>query len=140
MDTAQIEQLLKNQPNFQGVFSSDTLPITPYLLVCNMNPSTKPGEHWIAIHVDKNRIGEYFDSFGRPPSKNFETYMNTKCIRWTFNKRQLQSRISAFCGYYCSLYVILRCRGFNLTKIVGLFSNDTGYNDWIVHRFVCNKR
>jgi hypothetical protein len=26
-----------------------------------------------------------------------------------------------------------------LTKIVGLISNDTGYNDWIVHRFICNK-
>jgi len=140
MDSDQIEQLLANQPYFQGVFSSDTLPIKPRLLICNTDPSTKPGEHWIAIYVDKNGFGEYFDSFGRPPTKHFERYMNSNCKRWTFNKKLLQSRISAFCGYYCSLYVVLRCQGFNLVKIVGLFSNDTGYNDWLVHRFVCNKR
>jgi hypothetical protein len=137
MDTARIEQLLKNLHNFQGVYSSDTLPETPSLFICNTDPSTKPGEHWIAIHVDKNGYGEYFDSFGRPPRKNFEDYMNTKCLQWTFNKRCLQSRISAFCGQYCVVFVRLRSKGFNLTKIVGLFTNDTGFNDWMVHEFVC---
>jgi hypothetical protein len=141
MDTNQIENVLRNQSSFQGVFSSDTLPTIPRLLVCNTDPSTRPGEHWIAIYVDTEKhYGEYFDSFGRPPSKDIESYLNANCRRWTFNKKQLQSRISAFCGFYCCLFVILRCRGFNLTKIVGLFSNDTGYNDWIVHRFICNKR
>jgi hypothetical protein len=140
MDTDHIESLLVNQPEFQGVFSSDTLPTDPRLLVCNTDPSTKPGEHWIAIYVDKNGCGEYFDSFGRHPSNHFVRYMNFNCKRWTFNKRCLQSRISAFCGYYCSLYVVLRCRGLDMIKIVGMFSNDTGYNDWLVHRIVCNKR
>jgi hypothetical protein len=140
MNTTQIERLLKHQLDFQGVFSSDTLPTTPRLLVCNTDPSQRPGEHWIAISVDKNGRGEYFDSFGRPPDKHFEHYMNSNCKRWSFNKRQLQSRISAFCGYYCCAYIALKSRGFDMIKIVGMFSNDTGYNDWLVHRIVCNKR
>jgi hypothetical protein len=140
MNTAKIERLLINQPDFQGVFSCDTLPTTPRLLVCNTDPSSEPGEHWIAIYVDKNGRGEYFDSFGRPPNKYFETYMNSCCNRWIFNKKKLQSRISSFCGYYCCLFVVLRCRGLDMPKIVGLFTSDTGYNDWLVHRFVCNKR
>ena len=140
MDNIHIERVLKHQPNFQGVFSSDTLPTTPRLLVCNTDPARKPGEHWIAISVDKNGRGEYFDSFGRPPNKHFERYMNSNCKRWSFNKRQLQSRISAFCGYYCCTYIALKNRGYDMTKIVGMFINDTGYNDWLVHRIVCNKR
>jgi hypothetical protein len=140
MNTSQIDRLLKNQPDFQGVFSADTLPTTPRLLVCNTDPANKPGVHWIALYVDKNGRGEYFDSFGRPPNKHFEQFMNSNCSRWTFNKKQLQSRISAFCGYYCCLYVVLRSRGIDMPKIIGMFGNDTGYNDWLVHRFVCNKR
>jgi hypothetical protein len=140
MNTNRIERLLVNQLGFQGVYSSDTLPPTPRLLVCNTDPKWKPGEHWIAIYVDKNGRGEYFDSFGMPPNKHFECYMNLKCSRWTFNRKQLQSRISSFCGYYCCLFVILRCRGLDMTKIVGMFTIDTGYNDWLVHRFLCIKR
>jgi hypothetical protein len=139
MNTARIERLLANQHNFQGVFSSDTLPDSPRLLVCNTDPSTQAGQHWIAIYVDKNGHGEYFDSFGRPPDKHFEQYMNSKCSRWIFNKKQLQSVISAFCGYYCCVYVAFRCRGYDMIKIIAMFTNDTGYNDMLVHRFICNK-
>jgi len=37
---------------FDGVFSSDSLLTKPILLVCNTDPSTMPGEHWIAIYVE----------------------------------------------------------------------------------------
>jgi hypothetical protein len=134
MNTTKIERLLANQPGFQGVFSSDKLPQKPRLLVCNTDPSWRPGEHWIAIYVDKNGRGEYFDSFGRKPNKHFERYLNNNCASWTFNKKRLQSRISSFCGYYACLFVVLRPRGFDMNQ---LFTSDTGYNDWLVHRFVC---
>ncbi len=139
MNTAQIERILRSEKRFQGVFSSDTLPETPRLLVCNTDPSTKPGRHWVAICIDDYGRGEYFDSFGRAPNGHFERYMNANCSRWTFNKRQLQSIISAFCGFYCCVYVKLRCRGIDMVKIVGMFTSDTGYNDMLVHRVICNK-
>ena len=54
MKTNVIDRLLADEVNFQGVFSADTLPINPRLLVCNTDPSTKLGDHWIAVHVDDN--------------------------------------------------------------------------------------
>jgi len=143
MNTDEIVRFLKAHIDclrfFQGVYSVDTLPDRPSLLVCNTDKSTKPGQHWIAIHVDDGGRGEYFDSFGRRPTKQFEAYMNKHCAVWTFNKKQLQSIISSLCGYYCCLYCMLRCRRVEMTRIVAMFTSDTGFNDTIAHSFVCNK-
>lgn len=143
MNTEEIELFLNSDAAccrvFQGVFSSDMLPPNPRLLVCNTDPSTRPGKHWIAIHVDENGRGEYFDSFGQSPNKVFEDYMNKHCCEWIFNSRQLQSIISSFCGFYCCFYCMFRCRGIDLFGVVRMFTNDTGFNDSIVHSFVCNK-
>jgi hypothetical protein len=140
MDTEHIERLLATVNNFQGVFSSDTLPDNPRLLVCNTDPASEPGVHWIAISVKNNGCGEYFDSFGRRPNEHFKRYMDANCTRWTFNGKQLQSRISAFCGFYCCVFIKLRSMGHDMIKIVAKFTNDTGFNDWLVHRLICNKR
>lgn len=124
---------------FQGVFSCDTMPTKPRLFICNTDPSNLPGEHWIAIYVDANtHRGEYFDSFGRKPSANFANYMTKHCSSWSFNKKQLQSVISTFCGYYTCFFCMFRCRGFSLNNVVNRFTSDTALNDSIVHSFVCN--
>lgn len=123
---------------FQGVFSIDTLPDKPRLLVCNTDPSNRPGKHWIALYVDSTGLGEYFDSFGQQPFKVFEDYMTKHCTRWICNTKQLQSIVSSYCGFYCCFYCMLRCRGFDLTRIVNLFGRDTGFNDSIVYGFVCD--
>ena len=54
MNMDEIEEFLRRRrvPNFDGVFSIDTLPDRPRLLVCNTDPSDKPGRHWVAIYVD----------------------------------------------------------------------------------------
>jgi hypothetical protein len=57
MDMRDIERFINRdrvcRATFQGVFSSDTLPRNPRLLICNTDPSSEPGQHWIAIHVDE---------------------------------------------------------------------------------------
>ena len=139
MNSNVIGQLFVNEVKFQGVFSADTLPISPHLLVCNTDPSTKAGDHWIAIHVDENGRGEYFDSFGRAPNEHFTRYMDTYCVRWTFNDKQLQSVVSAFCGFYVVVYCKFKSKGLDMSKITSMFTNDTGFNDMLVHRLICNK-
>ena len=142
MNTSQIYRLLNADRDckeiFQGVFSADTLPDHPRLLVANTDVSTKPGKHWIAIYVDAYGRGEYFDSFGRAPPETFKHYLNKHCRVWTFNRRQLQSIVSSFCGYYCCFYCLFRCRGRDLNRIVNCFTTDTAFNDSIVHRFICS--
>jgi hypothetical protein len=51
-------------------WSKVRLPTTPRMLVCSSDPSTKPGQHWIAIYVDENGHGEYFDTYGRQPNEH----------------------------------------------------------------------
>jgi hypothetical protein len=78
MNTRDIDRFVRGACRgvFQGVYSIDTLPETPRLLVCNTDPSYKPGQHWVALYVDSRRRGEYFDSFGRKPPAIIEHYMN----------------------------------------------------------------
>ena len=139
MNGLQIERFVRRfcRDKFQGVFSCDTLPPNPELLVCNTDPHDKPGTHWIVICVDKNGRGEYFDSFGMEPPTVFRDYMNKHCRNWTFNRIKLQSVLSRFCGHYCCFYCVYRYNGFNMTKIVSMFTNDATVNDVFVHKFVC---
>jgi hypothetical protein len=142
MNTTEIDRFVRRdracREIFQGFFSIDTLSGKPRLLVCNTDPSNKPGKHCIAIFVDSKGRGEYFDSFGHKALNVFERYMNENCTRWIFNTKQLQSIVSSYCGFYCCFYCMLRCRDFDLTRVVGLFTRDTGFNDSIVHGFVCD--
>ena len=139
MDGEQIGRLLRTAKGFDGVFSPDTLPADPRLLVCNLDPSHREGTHWICIYVDgETGTGEYFDSLGRPPIESLERYMNAVCsCRWCYNDRQLQSILSAFCGHYCVYFCMLRSRGVSMNNIVASFSNDTAFNDYYVDSFEC---
>jgi len=140
MNSDEIDRFLRRRlRDFDGVFSADNLPKDPHLLVCNTDPADKPGRHWIAIYIEDGR-GEFFDSFGRRPSANFERYMNRYCVSWNFNNKQLQSVVSKFCGYYCIYFCIHRSRGVDMCKIVRSFSSDTGLNDALVHAYVCSRK
>jgi hypothetical protein len=139
MNNIDIERILSSNTDlFRGVFSCDTLPDNRVrgLIVCNTDPHDKPGEHWIAMFVDPDH-GEYFDSFGRSPTKVFKDFMNRNCSHWIFNDKQLQSICSRFCGHYCVYYCLLKSRGLDLRRIVSSLTDDTGFNDVLVHAFIC---
>ncbi|SRR5260221_370210 len=145
MDGAMIERLLKSDPKcrdvFLGTFPRDRLPKTlskPSLMICNTDPHDQPGQHWIVIYFRDVEYGEYFDSFGRLPERTFQIYLNKHCRNWIFNDRQLQSLISRFCGHYCVLYCVKRCRGMDIVAITNMFTEDTAVNDYMAHAFVCN--
>ena len=85
MNTYELQRVIGDYvKRFDGIFSIDRLPTKLRLLVCNTDPSTMPGEHWIAIYVDD-------DSLGRAPTRQFEDYMKEHCREWSYNCKQLQS-------------------------------------------------
>ena len=52
---------------FDGIFSIDTLQDIkekPTLIICNTDPSYKPGEHWILFFFYDKSV-DFFDSLGR---------------------------------------------------------------------------
>ena len=79
MNTTEIRDILENQDwctpdKFAGVFPSNRLPrplpIRMQFMIVNLDPSTGPGTHWVAIVLEKKNggyKGEYFDSYGLAP-------------------------------------------------------------------------
>jgi hypothetical protein len=144
MNSEQIESALSGRcrGQFLGVYAKDTLPSRlpaqrPILLVCNTDKKSRPGTHWVSIFVDKDGKGEYFDSFGRAPGVIFARFLNRNCRVWVYNERQLQSVASYFCGQYCIFYCLYKSIGYDMNFIRSCFTRDTGFNDSLVHTFVC---
>ena len=82
MNTVQIQRLL-TKDSFAKTISKKVCAKNqlqrvdyPSAYVINSHSSSKPGEHWIAVYFDKHEKGQYFDSYGLPPSVNgFTTFM-----------------------------------------------------------------
>ena len=128
----------KNCAIYRGIYACDQLPnnvMRPSVIVVNTEPVSQPGRHWLCMYFDEDGHGEIFDSFGMPPKRVFKRYMDIHCNAWIFNKKQMQSLVSRFCGHYCIWYCIMKFRKATLNDLVRLMSKDTGLNDFLVHRF-----
>ena len=71
--------LLKKHPHsrpvFNGIYARNRLHRllnVPSALVGNTDPDPDHpmGQHWIAIYIDANSLGEYYDPTGRPPHES----------------------------------------------------------------------
>ena len=122
---------------FGGTFPCDGLPRHPPKKVCyvvNTDPTGQPGQHWIALWLDDQRI-EVMDSYGLP----LEWYRTTQPLidwitsldqrYWIANGATLQGLHSAACGHYCLAYLKLKARGGSLSDFLALFSKDYVQND-----------
>ena len=142
MDSRQINEILKGLlgPHFLGTYARNGMPtcvVPPFSLVCNTDPNTETGEHWIAVHVDEEGNGEYFDSYGLPPLHDaFENFLNRHCKTWTWNDRQIQQLASTVCGQHCIFYLTHRYLGLSLQEIRSFFTEDFRDNDRIVESYV----
>lgn len=153
MNSSEINAILKfnqkTKPFFQGVYASDTLPIhitkLPILLICNTDPISKPGEHWVSIFISQKRKGEYFDSFGLPPSnQNIINFLKRNCKELKYNKHMIQSLFSNYCGQFCIMYVYHKANKKSLNFFLKLFNRKKPIlNNNIVFKFfnktLCNK-
>ena len=147
MNTIELSLILRkdkySRAVFQGVYPSDKLPTSvlsyPALFIANVDTSDKPGSHWVAFYFTKDREGEYFDSYGLPPSsysRTFTNFLNNNSNSWIFNTVTLQSINSKVCGHYCIYYALFRCRDIKMSAIVHRFSNNKRRNDFLAKRFV----
>lgn len=136
-------------PYFEGVFAADTLPRrlqkSPALLICNTDPISKPGQHWVAFFIGSDGRGEYFDSYGMPPLvKQHRQWLQSICKSWKYNHTTLQCIDSEVCGEYCVLYLVHRAHHYSMSKFVKkCFTTNTEKNDTMVktlfHRMFSHK-
>ena len=147
MNTFQLKELFDQdkftKQQFQGVFPSNLLPETvavyPSAFVANVDPSNKPGSHWVAFYFTKDQKGEFFDSYGQVPSiysADFTKFLHNNTKMWTHNKKELQAMNSNVCGQYCLYFILKRCRGNSMYSIVYPFSKNKRINDAFVEEFV----
>lgn len=155
MNSAHIDTILRNDPcsqfTYAGVFPKDYLEklikarSLPAAYVVNTDPSTKPGEHWVAFYfppftgTGSGMKAEYFDSYGEPMRKPEFTAFAKKYghPETKVNRIALQGSYSTVCGQYAILFILLRCRGYAFDEIVAMFTTDNqNWNDSMVAKFV----
>ncbi|XP_043285728.1 titin homolog [Venturia canescens] len=140
MNTQQIRDALRYLPiATTGVFPADEIPRTwtrPAGIIVNTDEHSKPGEHWVAMYVDRNGSGWYFDSYGLPPiiPQHLER-LRRNCKFFRFNVKQLQSDSSDVCGQFCFIFLHLMSCGFGMDKFNNLFSDNPRKNDEIVRQY-----
>lgn len=136
----QIEKMMKpfHKYGFKGVISADEMSkLIPHIrkgekisFIMNLDKSTQPGSHWVAVYLDPNESLEYYDSFGREPPESFNKdilFLINKIhpdvyLKYKVNKIIDQSSTSKNCGFFAMKFLLDRYKGIP-------FKDCTGYNN-----------
>lgn len=98
------QKLQKNYKNLAIVFNNDT--------------HDKSGSHWVCCFINNlNKTVEYFDSLGKLPNKNIQSFLNKfkgYQFRWNNIKHQ---KGGPNCGIYCCYFIIQKLMGKTFTEI-----------------------
>jgi hypothetical protein len=116
-----------------------------FFVICNNQPSTENGMHWIAFHKSKQEKNvQFFDSFGLPlqfyPKQMIE-FCKKHGINVSFSDKQYQSNFSDLCGNFSLYFLIKRAKGYTFDQIVKCFDtinlveNETIVKDFVSQNF-----
>lgn len=107
--------------HYNQVFKYDKIGI-----IFNLDTHNKPGSHWVAFLIDnKKKTLEYYDSVGKMPNKNIQTFINKmyeylkqKGYEYNrfYNKKKHQFENSE-CGVYSIYFLIQRLLGFDFDYV-----------------------
>ena len=144
MNTLQIKRLLKKDLKSKTIFKKVCAlnqlekPTFPSAYVINSDPSSEPGEHWVAVYFDKRGRREYFDSYVLSFTLvGLKSYMDAySSSAWVYNRKTSQAYFSSFYGHYCVYFILFCCRGVPLHAIVSDFTSNLTENDCSISRFI----
>lgn len=147
MNTHEITDILNQDPKTskfpcyvvaRDEFESLDVISFPSFYVCNLDESTKPGSHWVAIYFKSKKQCEYFDSYGLAPffdSLLSKMLLYSRCI--TYNRLTIQGLNTAVCGQYCILFILFRSRSLTYNSFLQYFQNySTEVSDHSVNYFI----
>ena len=142
MNTLKIDTLLKKHPHsrlvFKAVYARNRFPRllnVPSALVGNTDPDHRMWQHWVAIYIDANSRGEYYDPTGRPPHESaYVNFMNKHWLHWTYSTVLVQEEGSIVCGLRI-FYLIHWCAGHSMADVTRLLQNPVETTD-IVQKYV----
>lgn len=107
------------------VTSIDKLPSKfqlPLLLISNLDSSHQKGSHWTTVFISKQNIGIYFDSFGRSPPEEIESFLKKHTESYEHSDVQIQSISSKSCGLFSAVALVSFYRNESLKLFLSNFS------------------
>ena len=129
--------------SFRGVYAIDEIKSIktvsyPSSFVINLDPSYKPGSHWVAVYFDKNSVGEYFDSLAGYPPHEVVDFLLSHVKGWQYNRMQVQELYTTTCGQFVVFYIYQKSRGLTLEVILPKYfsTHNKVRNDLLVRDFV----
>ena len=141
ISNATLEKQIKslNLSHFRGVFSVDRLPVhlfaskKPISVVCNLSKSSySPGTHFVSLISDGKTL-LYLDPAGMAPfQKYIFELVKISGLKMFYNKKRYQNKFSVYCGYYCTMFVVLYDSRWPWKwndKLKGFAKNDKKTND-----------
>ena len=123
-----------------GIFSIDTLQDIkekPTLIICNTDPSYKPGEHWILFFFYDNSV-DFFDSLGRDITyygSEFIDFVKNFANDYKYTVKRTQPIGSDVCGHYCLYYGFKICNDISMQEIILDISNNDDVVDFVNKMF-----
>lgn len=136
-------------PGFLGVFAADELPKRPaqsrFSFICNTDPASMPGTHWLAFNFTSPTHYEFFDSYGMPLNSSYASIVRGSPLLLSSTcsaarTKAVQSLNSNLCGQYCLFFLYQRLCNHKSFKWIfsHLFSSGPQYNDKLINSFSCN--
>ena len=139
LNNFEIQKYYQNEPKFNGVYATDTLPEIKYgAYVINLDEYSDIGTHWVALYVYNNDV-TYFNSFGvEHIPKEIKEFVKNKNIKT--NIFRIQEYDSVMFGYFCIGFIDFMLAEKTLTEYTNLFSpnNFEENDDIILHYFMSN--
>ena len=139
MDSESIKTILTDDPFVTAAGATEVSPLDVFarnfarspagVRVFNTAKTGEPGDHWIAVASDGERVS-YFDSYGRHPGFYPEAHEAVASRfppdRVSWNSRSLQHPLATTCGDYCLLFCRLWSRGWSLERVVSTLAKIEG--------------
>ena len=110
----------------------------PSSFVINLDPSYKPGSHWVAVYFDKNGVGEYFDSFARYPLHEVVHFLRSHAKGLAIQSYASARTLYTTCGQFVVFYIYQKSQGLSLEVILRKYfsTHNKLRNDLLVGDFV----
>ena len=121
LSTSDLYKLAKELNIQIKVTSRDMIPKDEGMYIINLDDSTGPGTHWVALISDISDKAIYFDSFGLPPTQEIVDVHE----EWFHNDSQFQDKRAVLCGYYCLYFLKAMLSGMSYENFLSTLSTKT---------------
>ena len=108
MNNLEISYMMRVHPYFMGVFAIDTLPqpiLPESCFIFNTDSSNLGGRHWIAIKINKENQGFYYDPLGFHPIAGVCNHILGFAHGLSYIETSTQDPHTSLCGQHCIEYL-----------------------------------